>query len=259
LCGKINSGFGYRKDPINSRLAFHSGVDIDAYWGQPVILTADGIVRHAGWYKEYGKTVIVEHKNGYETLYRHLSSLNVKEGQYVKSGDVIGFAGSTGRSTGPHLHYEILKNNQKVDPARYLFRKGKKRINQRLDEITTLIGEGCSFEGDISFSSSARIDGSVKGNVRGEDVLIIGKSGFVSGEVKAVEIIVYGRIEGNIKSQRLEIKRDGSVVGDVFTRSLIVKDWAIYNGKCFMEQASSGSLKGSSETYNKGDVLAIES
>jgi murein DD-endopeptidase MepM/ murein hydrolase activator NlpD len=62
----------------------------------------------------------VEHKNGYETLYGHLSSLNVKEGQYVKSGNVIGFAGSTGRSTGPHLHYEILKNNQNVDPARYL-------------------------------------------------------------------------------------------------------------------------------------------
>ena len=120
LSGKINSGFGYRKDPINSRLAFHSGIDIDAYWGQPVIATADGVVSHAGWYKGYGKTVIVEHKNGYETLYGHLSGLNVKEGQYVKSGDVIGFAGSTGRSTGPHLHYEILKNNQNVDPARYL-------------------------------------------------------------------------------------------------------------------------------------------
>lgn len=58
LSGKINSGFGYRKDPINSRLAFHLGVDIDAYWGKPVIVTADGVVRHAGWYKGYGKTII---------------------------------------------------------------------------------------------------------------------------------------------------------------------------------------------------------
>lgn len=137
-------------------------------------------------------------------------------------------------------------------------KKGKKHLNQRVDEITTLIGEGCSFEGDISFPSSTRIDGSVKGNVRGEGVLIIGESGFVSGEVRAVEIIVYGRVEGNIESQRLEIKRNGSVVGDVFTRSLVVEDGAIYNGKCFMEQASSGSLEGSLET-DKEDVFTTES
>ncbi|MER3446504.1 MAG: hypothetical protein C4291_06490 [Candidatus Dadabacteria bacterium] len=121
LSGEINSGFGYRKDPFNSKLAFHSGVDIDAKFGQPVVATADGVVEQAGWYRTYGETVIIEHKDDYQTLYGHLSKIRVREGQSVKAGDIIGYTGSTGRSTGPHLHYEVIKDGKSIDPINYLF------------------------------------------------------------------------------------------------------------------------------------------
>ncbi|MGB7292417.1 MAG: M23 family metallopeptidase [Thermodesulfobacteriota bacterium] len=116
----IRSGFGYRKDPFKSRPAFHSGIDFEAKPRQPVFATADGLVQRAGWYYSYGNTVIIKHENGYETLYGHLTRVDVKEGQRVKSGDLIGNAGSTGRSTGTHLHYEIIKNGKKLNPSKYL-------------------------------------------------------------------------------------------------------------------------------------------
>ncbi len=121
LSGEINSGFGYRKDPFNSKPAFHSGVDIDAQFGQPVVATADGVVEQAGWYRTYGETIIIEHRGDYQTLYGHLSKIRVREGQSVKAGDIIGYTGSTGRSTGPHLHYEVIKDGKSVDPINYLF------------------------------------------------------------------------------------------------------------------------------------------
>ncbi|MCZ6527208.1 MAG: M23 family metallopeptidase [Candidatus Dadabacteria bacterium] len=120
LKGKTNSSFGYRKDPFKSRSGFHSGLDIDANYGQHVVATADGVVTKASWHTNYGKTVIVKHKDNYETLYGHLSKLQVKEGQEVKVGDVIGKAGSTGRSTGTHLHYEVIKDGKRVNPKNFL-------------------------------------------------------------------------------------------------------------------------------------------
>ena len=120
LKGKINSTFGYRKDPFKSRSGFHSGLDIDANYGQHVVATANGVVTKASWHTNYGKTVIVKHKDNYETLYGHLSKLKVKEGQEVKVGDVIGKAGSTGRSTGTHLHYEVIKDGKRVNPKNFL-------------------------------------------------------------------------------------------------------------------------------------------
>ncbi len=120
LKGKINSNFGYRKDPFKSRSGFHSGLDIDANYGQHVVATADGVVTKASWHTNYGKTVIVKHKDNYETVYGHLSKLKVKEGQEVKVGDVIGKAGSTGRSTGTHLHYEVIKDGKRVNPKNFL-------------------------------------------------------------------------------------------------------------------------------------------
>ncbi|MCZ6468464.1 MAG: M23 family metallopeptidase [Candidatus Dadabacteria bacterium] len=120
LKGKINSNFGYRKDPFKSRSGFHSGLDLDANYGQRVVATADGVVTKASWHTNYGKTVIVKHKDNYETLYGHLSKLQVKEGQEVKVGDVIGKAGSTGRSTGTHLHYEVIKDGKRVNPKNFL-------------------------------------------------------------------------------------------------------------------------------------------
>ena len=120
IAASINSGFGYRQDPFTHKSAFHSGLDFDANNKQPVVATALGEVEHAGWYKSYGKTVIIKHENGYKTLYGHLSTIKVKKGQQVATGQLIGLAGSTGRSTGPHLHYEILKNGKAINPREYL-------------------------------------------------------------------------------------------------------------------------------------------
>ncbi|MDA2918737.1 M23 family metallopeptidase [Desulfobacterota bacterium AH_259_B03_O07] len=116
----IESGFGYRKDPVHSKPAFHPGIDFDAKYGQTVAATADGIVVKAGSYLSYGRTVIINHQNGYQTLYGHLSKVTVKKGQKVTTGDKIGKAGSTGRSTGTHLHYEIIKGGKKLNPSKFL-------------------------------------------------------------------------------------------------------------------------------------------
>ncbi len=120
LEGKINSGFGYRKDPFNSRIGFHSGVDIDAKYGDPVVATADGVVEKTGWQGSYGKTIVLQHEDGFETIYGHLSKITVEEGQKIKVGEVIGKAGSTGRSTGTHLHYEVIKDGKRVNPSNFL-------------------------------------------------------------------------------------------------------------------------------------------
>jgi len=120
LDGKINSGFGYRKDPFRSSIGFHSGVDIDAKFGDPVVATADGVVKKTGWQGSYGKTIVLQHEEGFETIYGHLSKISVEEGQKVKVGEVIGKAGNTGRSTGTHLHYEVVKDGQRVNPSNFL-------------------------------------------------------------------------------------------------------------------------------------------
>ena len=118
--GKITSHLGWRKNPFGGGYEFHSGIDIAAPQGSKVLATADGVVVLAGWYGDYGKTVIIRHPSGYLTLYGHLSKIDVKEGQRVKAGDVVGRVGSTGRSTGPHLHYEVIKGNKPIDPSKFL-------------------------------------------------------------------------------------------------------------------------------------------
>lgn len=116
--------------------------------------------------------------------------------------------------------------------------KGKKRGDSRRKIIRVLISEGCVVEGGIASSSSMRIDGRVRGMVNGKSAVIVGEKGLASGEVKAFEVIVFGSVDGTIEAQRVEIKAGGNVSGDIITKSLIVEDGAIYNGKCFMEQAS---------------------
>jgi len=118
--GRVSSNYGYRKDPFHKRKALHTGIDFSAGTGTPVISTADGIVKSAGWRKGYGKCIVIQHYSGYKTLYGHLSKIKVIKGQKVKSGDLIGKVGSTGRSTGPHLHYEVYKNGKRINPKNYL-------------------------------------------------------------------------------------------------------------------------------------------
>ncbi len=117
---EITSGFGPRLDPFLRRLAMHSGVDIRGETGDPVRATAAGTVIAAERHRAYGLMVDIDHGNGIVTRYAHLSAISVKEGAKVPAGAIVGRIGTTGRSTGPHLHYEVRVNGELVDPRRYL-------------------------------------------------------------------------------------------------------------------------------------------
>lgn len=115
------SGYGMRIDPIYKTHKFHSGMDFSADTGAPVYATGDGTVSSSKWESGYGLTVEIDHGFGYRTRYAHLSATLVKKGQKVKRGTVIGKVGSTGKSTGPHLHYEVVANGRKVNPINYYY------------------------------------------------------------------------------------------------------------------------------------------
>lgn len=112
----VGSVFGYRLDPFTRRAKFHSGVDIKARWGDPVGASQAGIVQFAGWYHGYGNMIIVAHGGGVTTHYAHLSSFDVEAGARVERGTIIGRAGSTGRATSPHLHYEVRLDGNPLNP-----------------------------------------------------------------------------------------------------------------------------------------------
>ena len=117
----VSSAFGFRKDPFNGQRAFHAGIDFSATPGTPVYATADGTVAEVSNSPGYGRTIIIQHPSGYMTLYAHLSTIRVKQGDRVKRHAVIGGIGSTGRSTGPHLHYEVLSGAKTpVNPKLFL-------------------------------------------------------------------------------------------------------------------------------------------
>ena len=121
LDGKITSSFGFRSNPFGgSGRESHRGLDISAPNGKPVKCTAEGKVVFAGYRGDYGNLVIISHGEEYQTYYGHLSEILVKEGQEVKVSTFIGKVGSTGRSTGPHLHYEIIRNNKKINPKTFI-------------------------------------------------------------------------------------------------------------------------------------------
>ncbi|ACL71093.1 M23 family metallopeptidase [Halothermothrix orenii] len=121
--GFITSEFGWRKDPAdNNRREFHDGLDIGVMYNTPVLATADGKVTFAGWMNGYGWVVKIYHGFGFETRYAHLNRIKVKKGQWVKRGQVIALSGNSGKSTGPHLHYEVRKNNIPQNPRNYIGR-----------------------------------------------------------------------------------------------------------------------------------------
>jgi len=122
LKGWMSSGFGRRVDPITGRMAWHAGVDFAGKPGSDVVAVASGVVTFAGELHGYGRMIEVNHGGGYSTRYGHDDELLVVAGDVVKKGQVIGRMGSTGRSTGPHVHFEVLKDGHQVDPARYVAR-----------------------------------------------------------------------------------------------------------------------------------------
>ena len=120
VVGPITSSFGEREDPFNGEGAFHAGIDISSTFGQPVRAAADGVVVTAGLASGYGREILIDHGNGIQTLYGHLSGFAITPGEQVKEGQIIGYVGTSGRSTGPHLHYEVRIRNTPVNPHKYL-------------------------------------------------------------------------------------------------------------------------------------------
>ena len=119
--GKINNEFGFRRNPFGGRnYEFHAGMDIDGERGEVVVAAAGGIVTEAGWKGGYGQMIEIDHGNGLKTRYGHLSKIDVAIGDSLALGQPMGFVGSTGRSTGPHLHYELRLNDKPINPRRLL-------------------------------------------------------------------------------------------------------------------------------------------
>jgi murein DD-endopeptidase MepM/ murein hydrolase activator NlpD len=118
--GRVTSSFGQREDPFNGEGAFHAGIDISSSFGMAVRAAGDGTVENAGMANGYGREVVIDHGHGIRTVYGHLSGFTVLGGQTVRRGQVIGYVGLTGRSTGPHLHYEVRVHNVPVNPHKYL-------------------------------------------------------------------------------------------------------------------------------------------
>jgi murein DD-endopeptidase MepM/ murein hydrolase activator NlpD len=123
VLGSIRSPFGGRSDPFSGEGAFHTGIDLSASLGTSVHVTADGTVQAVGYSGRYGKLIIVDHGNGVQTYYAHLSAYLVVAGQEVRRNEVIGLTGSTGRATGPHLHYEVRVAGTPVNPFKYMGRQ----------------------------------------------------------------------------------------------------------------------------------------
>jgi murein DD-endopeptidase MepM/ murein hydrolase activator NlpD len=142
----VGSVFGYRRDPFTRRAKFHSGVDIKARWGDPVGASQAGIVQFAGWYHGYGNMIIVAHGGGVTTHYAHLSSFDVEAGAHVERGTIIGRAGSTGRATSPHLHYEVRLDGNPLNPFQPLalepssdyFKQTRPAVDARRSDSTSL-------------------------------------------------------------------------------------------------------------------------
>ncbi len=138
---RLASGFGYRYDPVYHTRRFHKGMDFSAPIGTEIYATGSATVIHADWKSGYGKCVYLNHGYGYITRYAHMSEIKVKSGQKVKRGQVIGLVGNTGKSTGPHLHYEVRKNGQVMNPQNYYFLDLTPQEYERLIQMSENSGQ----------------------------------------------------------------------------------------------------------------------
>lgn len=135
---RIASGFGYRTHPIYKTLRMHEGIDFSAPVGTPIYATGDGKVERLNDNMSgYGNVVLINHGFGYETLYAHMSKIIVKPGQEVKRGEIIGYVGNTGRSTGPHLHYEVRKNDKPINPVHFFYQDLTPAEYEKVIEISS--------------------------------------------------------------------------------------------------------------------------
>jgi len=126
--GRLTAGYGYRKSPFTSQRELHEGLDIAAPYGSPIVATADGIVTFAGPLANYGNVVFLDHGHGFSTFYGHCSSYRVREAQRVRRGEVIAYVGTTGRTTGPHVHYEVHVSGVITNPMKFAVERSGTRI-----------------------------------------------------------------------------------------------------------------------------------
>nr|WP_246152575.1 M23 family metallopeptidase [Sphingomonas montanisoli] len=136
----FTSAFGVRSDPFRGGAAMHAGIDLASKTGTPIYATADGMVNRAEWFGGYGNCVEIEHGKGISTRYGHMSRIVAHDGQRVARGDLIGYVGSTGRSTGPHLHYEVRIDGRAVNPIPFL--ESANYIMAMQDRVTAPIAQG---------------------------------------------------------------------------------------------------------------------
>jgi murein DD-endopeptidase MepM/ murein hydrolase activator NlpD len=133
---RISSGFGWRTHPITKENHVHAGIDLSAPEGSPIYATGDGIIERADNLAQgYGNHVVINHGYGYQTLYGHMTKWAVRQGQKIKRGDLVGYVGSTGLSTSPHLHYEVIKDGNKIDPIHFFFNDVKPDIYAQMLEL----------------------------------------------------------------------------------------------------------------------------
>ncbi len=134
---RIASGFGMRMHPILKIMKMHEGLDFTVDVGTDIYATGNGSILFAGWKSGYGKTVVIDHGFGYQTLYAHCHSFNVRKGQKVNRGDLIAYSGNTGMSSGPHLHYEVKYKGRATDPVNYLFNELSPEEYEQVLELST--------------------------------------------------------------------------------------------------------------------------
>lgn len=176
--GQRTSGFGMRRHPIDGIVKFHAGDDLGAHLGHPVYATGDGIVIRARWAGGYGNLVELAHGNGFVTRFGHLSRMLVAEGQIVRRGQMIGQVGSTGKSTGPHLHYEVRINGRPVDPGRYM-----QIVFTTPVDLVRLARSGVQASAPAARSQSGA--GRRTTSSDGEPAFEPGQDGFAAGHVSA--------------------------------------------------------------------------
>lgn len=142
---RIASGFGYRIHPIYKTLRMHTGMDFTAPRGTPIYSTGDGkVVRPRKGMSGYGKFVVIDHGYGYKTLYAHMNKVIVNYGDKVKRGEIIGYVGNSGRSTGPHLHYEVRKNEKPVNPVHFFYNDLSPKEYEKVIEISSQVNQALS-------------------------------------------------------------------------------------------------------------------
>jgi murein DD-endopeptidase MepM/ murein hydrolase activator NlpD len=142
----VASGYGYRIHPIYKTLKMHTGIDFTASTGTPIYATGNGTIASVEKeYRGYGHNVVISHGYGYQTLYGHMSRITIKPGQKVKRGDIIGYVGNTGTSTGPHLHYEVIKHGKKINPVNFFYNDLSPEEYEKMIQVSSSINQSLDY------------------------------------------------------------------------------------------------------------------